>query len=309
MRADIVIAEMAAEQHGVIARSQLLAAGQRANAIQRRVRSGQLRPLQRGVYQVGPVPAPLGRIMAAVLASSGGLGGRGGRGAARAGAVVSHHTAAGLRTLQSPKAATEPVDVLVPRVASGRRPGVRAHRVDRLEIDEVGLVEGIPVTTAARTLLDLAAAVPTRELERMVAYAERESLASPGDVGSLVERHAHHRGTAALRRVLGARGGPQLTRSEAESQLLALVRRANLTPPALNARVAGYEVDFLWRAERLVVEVDGFAFHSSASAFERDRRRDAALTAAGFRVLRVTWRQIVKEPESLIATLVRALFR
>jgi very-short-patch-repair endonuclease/predicted transcriptional regulator of viral defense system len=303
MRVDIAISEIAASQHGLVTRAQLLAAGHRANAIHRRVLRGYLRPLQRGVYQVGPVAAPLGRIMAAVLASSGG------RGAARAGAVVSHHTAAGLRRLQSPKPAAEPVDVLVPGMARGRRPGVRAHRVDRLEADETALLEGIPVTTAARTLLDLAAGITTRELERLVAHADREGLATHAELALLVERHARRRGAAALLRILGAQGGPQLTRSEAESQLLALVRRARLTPPAVNVRVAGYEVDFLWHVERLVVEVDGFAFHSSARAFERDRRRDAALTAAGFRVLRVTWRQIVGEPELLLATLVQALLR
>jgi very-short-patch-repair endonuclease len=305
MRADVVIAEIAAGQHGLVTRAQLLAAGHRGDALHRRVRRGQLRRLQQGVYQVGPVAAPLARIMAAVLASSGG------RGAARDGAVVSHHTAGWLWPLPGlmPGSPTEPVDVLVPGMARGRRPGVRAHRAGRLDPDENTRLEGIPLTTPARTLLDLAGGMTARELERLVAHADRAGLVRQEELTRLVERHPRHRGAPILRGILAVEGGPQLTRSEAEAELLALIRRGRLAPPAVNARVAGYEVDFLWRAERLVVEVDGFAFHASAAAFERDRRRDAALTAAGFRVFRVTWRQLAQEPELVLVVVAQALIR
>jgi len=89
--------------------------------------------------------------------------------------------------------------------------------------------------------------------------------------------------------------------------LLALIRKARLREPEVNVVVRGYEVDLLWRAERLVVEVDGFAFHSSRTAFEADRRRDAVLAAAGFRVVRVTWAQLAQEPEALLARIAQAL--
>ena len=102
-------------------------------------------------------------------------------------------------------------------------------------------------------------------------------------------------------------GTPALTRSEAEERLLTLIRSAELPAPETNIRIGRHEVDLVWRDQRLIVEVDGFRFHSSRSAFERDRRRDAELGTLGFRVMRVTWRQIVDEPQALIARLATAL--
>jgi very-short-patch-repair endonuclease len=102
---------------------------------------------------------------------------------------------------------------------------------------------------------------------------------------------------------------PQMTRSEAERRLLTLIERAALPRPRTNTRVGRYEVDALWPETRLIVEVDGFAFHGTRAAFERDRRRDADLTAMGFRVVRVTWRQLVDEPHLVVARLAGALAR
>jgi very-short-patch-repair endonuclease len=100
---------------------------------------------------------------------------------------------------------------------------------------------------------------------------------------------------------------PRLTRSEAERRMLRLIRAARLPVPATNARVGRFEVDALWERERLIVEVDGFAFHGSRPAFERDRRRDAELLTLGYRVLRVTWRQLVDEPEAVVALIAAAI--
>jgi very-short-patch-repair endonuclease len=112
---------------------------------------------------------------------------------------------------------------------------------------------------------------------------------------------------AALRPLLDANATPSLTRSQAEERFLGLIRNAGLPPPESNVVIENLEVDFLWRDARLIVEVDGFAFHSSRTAFERDRARDAVLAAAGYRVVRVTWRQIVDQPEAVIARLAAAL--
>lgn len=113
-----------------------------------------------------------------------------------------------------------------------------------------------------------------------------------------------------LRRLLDGESRAGLTRSEAEERFVALVRKAGLRDPETNVRVAGgVEVDALWRAERLVVEIDGYAFHSSARRFERDRRGDAILVAAGQRVMRITWRQIVEEPEAVLIRVAQALVR
>ena len=109
--------------------------------------------------------------------------------------------------------------------------------------------------------------------------------------------------------MLAADAAPALTRSQAEERLLALLRAAELPPTAVNGRLGGHEVELLWAAQRLVVEVDGFAYHGGRAAFERHRLRDAELQAAGYRVVRVTWRQLVERPEALIARLAQALAR
>jgi very-short-patch-repair endonuclease len=126
-------------------------------------------------------------------------------------------------------------------------------------------------------------------------------------MAELLARHPGRPGSPALRALLDRDSDPALTRSEAEARLLTLVRKGRLREPETNVLVCGYEVDFLWRRERLVVEVDGFAFHSSQRAFERDRRRDGRLLTAGYRIMRVTWRQLTEEPEVLLVRLARIL--
>ena len=121
----------------------------------------------------------------------------------------------------------------------------------------------------------------------------------------LVDRYLARGGTRALRAQLDTR--PALTRSEAEERLLALIRAAGLRPPQTNARLGRFEVDFLWRAHRVIIEVDGYAYHADRITFEADRRRDAELAAAGFTVIRVTWRQIVDRPAETIARIAQAL--
>jgi very-short-patch-repair endonuclease len=168
-------------------------------------------------------------------------------------------------------------------------------------------MRGIPITAPARTILDLAAVVAPRELELALSEAETRRLTSRSELRALLARVGPRPGVAALRSLLDTEAGPSLTRSEAEERCLALIRTAELPAPEVNIRIGGHEVDFLWRSEQLVIEVDGFRFHSSRGAFERDRRRDAELAALGFRVLRVTWRQIVDRPEALVARIASVL--
>jgi very-short-patch-repair endonuclease len=139
-----------------------------------------------------------------------------------------------------------------------------------------------------------------------MAEAQARRLTTRSDLAALLAL-GPRAGVAALRPLLDADAPPSLTRSQAEERLLALIRAADLPPPETNVRIDGLEVDFLWRDARLIVEVDGFAFHSSRTAFERDRARDAVLAAAGYRVIRVTWRQIVNRPEALIARIATAV--
>jgi hypothetical protein len=160
--------------------------------------------------------------------------------------------------------------------------------------------EGIPVTTVARTLVDLAEVVRQQELERAVEQAERLRLFDLRKVENVCERSRGRRGLRPLRRLLSdAVGEPPVTRSELERRFLDLCRDAGFPEPALNVSIAGFVVDFLWPSKRLVIELDGHAFHSTRAAFERDRVRDAKLQLAGCRVMRVTYRRLDREPAAV----------
>lgn len=292
------IAVMVSRQHGVVTRAQLLAAGLTPAIVDHRVRAGRLRPLHRGVYLhgllMGPLVPPWAREMAAALACG-------------PGAAVSHENAARLWGLLPAEPGRGPVHVTIPGADRGRRPGIRPHRVASLPDDERALLEGVPLTAPARTLVDIAGRVRPRALEQALAEAERNGLADLGDVAALLERRPHVRGAAALRRLLASCREPALTRSSAEEQLLALIRSGGLPAPETNVQVGGSEVDFLWRDAGVVVEVDGFAYHSSRRNFESDRRRDARLAARGLRVIRLTWRQLVDEPQAVLVRLAQIL--
>jgi hypothetical protein len=184
------------------------------------------------------------------------------------------------------------------------------HRA-QLPADEVTVERGIPVTTVARTLLDLAAVLDRRRVERAIEEAEVRRLDDPLSLPDLVERYPGRRDTGVIRAILAAdRIGSTITRSELEERFLALLETYSLPRPELNvpieARGSWLEVDCVWRRWKLIVELDGHASHRTAAAFERDRARDRGLHAAGWRVLRITWRQLDDEAERIEADL-RAL--
>jgi very-short-patch-repair endonuclease len=275
---EAVIRALAARQHGVVTGAQMKAAGWSQRVIEHRAATGRLTRLHRGVYLVGPTATPYTAEMAALLTC----------GVERS--ALSEATAGAVWGL-GPKPAV--VEIAVTGNVRQRN-GMRVHRVARLDATTR---HGLRVTTPARTLADLASRLTPRDFERAVNEALVQGLTT------------HAQLTAALpsrsSRALVAE--PTLTRSEAEERLQHLIRRARLPRPRPNVRVGPYEVDFLWPLQRLVVEVDGYAFHSTRTAFERDRAKDAALVAQGYRVIRVTWRQIVHEPEAVIARLAAAL--
>lgn len=286
------IAAIARRQYGVVTRSQLLAAGVPPDVVDRLLRAERLRPVHRGVYLAGPIMAKLTREMAALLACG-------------AGAVVSHRSAASVWELLPAASAPDIVEVTI-RSGNRRRPRITIHRIRTLRTEETTTLHSIAITTPARTLLDLAGSAGSRELERALAEAFARRLTDIETLRSLLAHHAGRSGSRRLLAVIDA-GQPALTRSEAEERFLKLIRRARLDRPDVNTRVVNCEVDFLWRAERLVVEIDGWAFHRSPTAFERDRQRDATLIAAGLRVMRVTWRQLVDEPEAVLVRLARSM--
>lgn len=292
---DLLIGAFAAKQRGVVSRRQLLDSGIGGGAIDHRLATGRLHRIRRGVYLVGhAVPPRLAREMAALLSCG-------------SGAVLSHWTAARIWRLFANEADSGEIDVTIPGRDPGTKPGIRIHRTRALDSRDVREIEGLPITAPARTLLDLAGETSSRAVERALAEAEGRHLVNRRELTAVLARADRHRGTATLRTILAADRRPALTRSEAEERLLALIRSAQLPPPDLNVRLGRHEVDFLWREEGLVVEVDGFAFHSSRFAFDRDRLRDAELQAQGWRVMRVTWRQIVDQPAAVVALIAAAL--
>jgi len=287
--ADRAVVALARGRHAVVTADELTAAGLSRHAIAHRLATGWLRRMFRGVYLVGPLEAPHSRAMAATLAAG-------------AGALLSHYAAAVLWCVRPPREG--PIDVTVPGRKTRARPGIRAHRSDLHQAD-MTRKDGIPVTSPARTLLDLATTATPRDLARATEEAQVRRLVSTHSLNEQSSRYPTHRGTAALRKVI--RSDPAFTRSEAERRMIELIRAARLPTPETNVRIDGHEVDLVWREARLVVEIDGYAFHSSRSSFERDRRRDAALAGGGWRVVRVTWRQLTDEPEAVVATLAAAL--
>jgi uncharacterized protein DUF559 len=172
--------------------------------------------------------------------------------------------------------------------------GIRLHRSRCLDARDTTHQQGIPVTTVPRTLLDLAATVRSDRLERALAQAQRLELYDHRAIESVIARSNGHRGTRVLAEAT-AREEPKWTRSELEAWFLGLVRDAGLPEPLVNFSLTApdhprLEVDFYWPTHHLIVELDGWQTHRTRAAFETDRARDAALTAAGCNVLRFTWR-------------------
>ncbi|MEA2160421.1 MAG: hypothetical protein QOD66_2801 [Solirubrobacteraceae bacterium] len=291
------IAAIAADQRGRVARRQLLAAGISQRMLAVRLSHGWLYQLYAGVYAVGHLaPVELGAETAALLAVS-------------LDAVLSHYTAAVLWRLRPPVCGAA-IHVSVPSTSgSSRRPGICTHRTGTLLPRDIRVRDGLPVTSAARALLDIAGDTTLRELELALDEGLRSGVLTRGQVRDVLGRIPNRRGERRLRELVEPNGQTTVTRSEAEERFLALIRDAQLPDPSVNVRLEGFTVDFLWRRERIVVEVDGYRYHGSRRRFEEDRAKGAVLAAAGFQVIRVTWRQMEDEPYAVIARLAQALAR
>jgi very-short-patch-repair endonuclease/predicted transcriptional regulator of viral defense system len=280
------LAELARAQHGVVSHAQLRALGWTRERVKSARRRGQLVGVERGVYAVGHHPAGVRtRWMAAVLA----LG---------EGAVLSHVSAAMAYGWIAP--AGIPAHVTSPR--QGRpRPTIVSHESRSLSGADRTVRDNIPLTAIPRTAIDLADVLPPARYARAI---ESIGILDVPSFARAIRRHPGRRATPALTRLLQLHG--DRTRSHLERAFLALVRRHGLPRPLVNERTEGRERDFTWPGERLVVEVDGGAFHASRDRRAADNRRDLALTLAGWRHHRFTYEQVVLDPDET-AHAVRAL--
>ena len=279
---DRIIAMLAERQGGVVARRQLVAAGLSAKAIDSRIARGRLYPVHRGVYAVGHrVIGPIGLRWAAVLAIGDG-------------AALSHGSAGDACGLRASASRTMHVTVTT-RAGRSRRPGIRVHR-RTLPADEFTTLDGLPITTPARTLIDLAASgLRGRALEAALDHAEIALRIDWAEMGRLLERHAGRPGVHVLDAMLaGYAPGSVDTRSKLEEIVLELCDELAIPRPQVNVVIEGKVRDFFWPDAALVVEADGYRYHRSPTVFNDDRERDVLLTLAGLRTLRFTYDQCTK---------------
>lgn len=286
------VARLAQLQHDCVHRQQLIAAQIGRHAIANRLRTQRLTSLHRDVYLVGRGQSGLmTRAMALVLHFSGD-------------GVVSHVVAGYI--WQMIESEPQDIDLTLVGCSAHPLPGVRIHRVTTLEPRDVRWRRDLPVTSPARTVVDLAGVVDVFELENVLAVCWAEKLAAVKEIREAMERAPRSPGIGTLRRLLD-QGGFARTRSYYERKVLKMLAQAGLPRPLTNHKVVGHEVDMVWHDKRLALEFDSRKFHGDRRAFERDRRRDQDLVAAGFRVIRVTARQLEKEPLRVIARLAAAL--
>jgi very-short-patch-repair endonuclease len=297
-RIGIAVASVARGQEGLVTRQQLEASGLSPSQIKRWVRDRRLHPVFRTVFVLGhPTAGPRARLRAAALACPG--------------AVISHRSAAALLGLRE----VGPVVIdVIPPVEHGRKiDGIKAHRVPFPGPSEVQTAYGIPCTTVARTVVDLAGTHGIEKLREAVEMAATRKRLDIAAVDAALAKAPRRRGVPVLRTVIDEwRPVAETTmhstiRSLFEAKLLPLIATAGLPIPKMNARVRTaervLEVDLLWPEHKLVVEADSRRHHAIEVAFERDHKRTRELIAAGYEVHRVTWREAEREPEAVFAVL------
>jgi predicted transcriptional regulator of viral defense system len=291
---DARVAARAAETWGVLSLEELLGCGLTKRQVLGRARRGILHRLHEGVYAVGhPNVGREGTFLAAVKACG-------------PKAALSLFSAAELQEFLDPEDRLPHVTVVGPGTRA--RPGIKVHRSALLEPEDLTRVKGIPVTTPARTIVDLAALLNDSGLRRLVRRAQGEKRVSIPQLAEALERLGPRRGAARLRRTLAT--GPAPTKSELENIVLDLILRGGLAHPDVNVPllISGRRVvpDFRWPEQRLVVEADGAAWHDNPVARTDDAERQALLEAHGERVLRVTWAQSVTQPSQTLTRIAAA---
>jgi hypothetical protein len=299
--------KLAARQHGIVARRQLLALGFNSRAIEHRRATGRLHPVHRGVYAVGwPALDRRRRWAAAVLAAASG------NQAARFpnqpylgnGAALSHSSAAAVWGIGEERRGR--IDITVRRRDVPRRPGLRIRGRPSLAVAEIRVFDALPVTSPVQTLIDLTTELGPIAIERAVNDADKRDLIDPECLRVALDDHGGEPGVRILRTILD-RLTFQLSDSDLEIYFRPIAASAGLSPPLSKQRVNRFEVDFFWPDLGLVVETDGLRYHRTPSAQKRDTLRDRAHIIAGMTPLRFTHYEIRYEPRRVRTDLSRAL--
>lgn len=291
---DAEVAKLAGAQRTIVSHEQLIAHGNGRKVIAHWVNRGRLTSVFHGVYSVvrGEVP-PLAREQAAVLACGDG-------------AFLSHHTAAFVWGLRKTVPAMVEVTV-VARSCSSRR-GIRVHRVRAIDDREVRHHEGLWVSSPARAVLEIAAVAPG-ELVDVIDAGLASRLLDRRELERVLARNRPCRGAARLAAIVGDPDAMTLTRSKRERAFLRLMRQSGLPMPEANVKFGRYEADFLWRRERLVVEIDGYNYHTGPAVFSRDREKDLVFKEAGLEVLRFTGDHVLHQPTMVLVRVAQTLAR
>ncbi|HEU4599838.1 MAG TPA: DUF559 domain-containing protein [Solirubrobacterales bacterium] len=277
------LARLARRQHGVVARYQLSELGFGDEAIKTRIGRGWLHPIHESVYAVGHTRLThRSHWWGAVLAYG-------------PGAVLSHRSAAVVWGFQ--RLAHGPVHVTAPGGRQGieRRRGIWVHRC-KLTAEDCAERDGFALTTVARTLFDLAEDIDFKALQSAAEEADRLKILRLRELEEVCERGQGRRALKPVRRLIAELRVPDEGRSPLEIRFPAFIREYRLPPPRQNVHVLGHEVDALWPAAKLIVELDSWEHHGHRAAFERDRARDPKLMIAGYRTIRVTHRRLDREP-------------
>jgi len=291
---DVGLARIAEAQFGTITSAQLVELGFSSSAISRMVASGRLIRLYRGVYAVGhSLLVDRGRWLAAVLA----CGDQ---------AVLSHREAAMLSGIRHTERSR--IDVIVPGRSRRGQPGIQVHRVRRLHPDEVTEIDGIRVTTIARTLLDLCDVIPAIQVRRAFEKAERMGELDYRALHLVAERaHGRHALKVFLPLVAVDHATAARAKSDLEARFLDFVRDHGLPMPAVNSIVGGYEVDAHWFGTKLIVELDSWEFHRSKRSFHADRAKWLDLRSQGFDVLTISDRMLKAQAGRIASSILAAV--
>jgi very-short-patch-repair endonuclease len=279
----------------LVTAEQLVACGLGRGAVAYRVRSGRLHVVFQGVYLVGcgELP-PLARELAALLA----LGER---------SFLSHGSAALVWGMRKTPAAE--VDVSVVGRNGWSREGMRVHRIGAIDRRELRRYEGLWVSSPARAVLEVAATGTRDELVDVIDAGLALRKLTPGDLKLVLARHRGRRGSARLGEVMADDTAMAISRSRAEKALLRLIRDAGLPLPDTNVPFGRFEADFVWREQKLIVELDSATYHSGPGVFQRDHEKDLTFRGAGFDVMRPTRAHVVYQGPRVLVLLAQALAR